>query len=149
MSSKPGDVVFAFGCTWVRRPSWTHDTRNRKDWWWKATEDDPHFVWATLNELRESDNFQWLIQNGDVVPNYDTAVREYETLIDALEDRLYKAYNQRFELEKRVKNLMDTVASDSKEMDRLREQIKELQWSKSHEELTWTMLARDEQDELD
>ena len=86
--SKVGDIVFAWDSAWVRRPDTAESGNGMKDWWWKTIDDDPLFMWHSLNELKESDNFRWLIKDGDVVPNYDTAVEEYEELINLLEQRI-------------------------------------------------------------
>lgn len=81
--SKPGDVVWADGKSWQKdvivppspgRPSWysplppdTFDLRRR------------------LKHLKAFKDFRWLVKDGEVVRNYDDAVKEYEQIIATLQ----------------------------------------------------------------
>ena len=79
--SKNGDVVFANGKSW-QRDSDIIETTGDKNWWYSPVE---QYEGELLFNLKGFADFRWLVKDGEVTPNYDDAVKEYEEIISTLE----------------------------------------------------------------
>lgn len=80
--SEVGDVVWSDGQTWQKEDAPMYKD---KQYWYSPKSNG---TYVSLKSLKALKDFRWLVKDGEVTPNYDDAVKEYEEVISTLEAEL-------------------------------------------------------------